>query len=518
VEESLISLTDTQFNKLITLNGVILRAVSSGVIFNLAPSSLAELLNNLNFSAFLRVEPGHSTELYAYTVGKNMTSVRLDWLRGELSHLLKSHLDGTRLSFVPQTLPVQVAVPSALKPEIGVKWLYCMPVIASNRQYGLLLGGSLAPLEEIELRLFGALGSTIAIGLELTTRMESLQYDAAETAYLNQIAAEITDSLDLQELLQYMLTKLENIISISHAALFLLMDRFYYTLAYTSSNSENKPRRRSRQEYKIEGSLIEIVIRERTALINPEQPGELPYIPRGSSLLLLPLIHRNKLHGVLALSYREPNTYRPDTVPLLLIEKMAALFTPAMLNCRLYEEKKRMADFDERVGTYNHNYFERELPMQLDKAHRLNYSLGLLIIDLDMLKTINSQYNYLIGSTALKHIAEIITRNVRRTDIVSRYGGDEFAVLLPGTSYKGLELVSEKIRKAIYDTPIILANNDKLYVTVSLGAAYFPQDAANHRELFEVANIALLESKKVRNEARIGRAATLVEALADNGG
>jgi diguanylate cyclase (GGDEF)-like protein len=135
-----------------------------------------------------------------------------------------------------------------------------------------------------------------------------------------------------------------------------------------------------------------------------------------------------------------------------------------------------------------------------------------------MLKTINSQYNYLIGSTALKHIAEIITRNVRRTDIVSRYGGDEFAVLLPGTSYKGLELVSEKIRKAIYDTPIILANNDKLYVTVSLGAAYFPQDAANHRELFEVANIALLESKKVRNEARIGRAATLVEALADNGG
>lgn len=111
----------------------------------------------------------------------------------------------------------------------------------------------------------------------------------------------------------------------------------------------------------------------------------------------------------------------------------------------LYE----LATIDEKTGVYNNKFFKSISEMELDKAKRKIGPLSLMIIDLDNFKKLNDTYGHLLGDGMLKRLAFVLKNNTRKYDIVSRFGGEEFIILLPNTSIKRAKVVCERMRKAV---------------------------------------------------------------------
>lgn len=111
----------------------------------------------------------------------------------------------------------------------------------------------------------------------------------------------------------------------------------------------------------------------------------------------------------------------------------------------LYE----LATIDEKTGVYNNKFFKTISEMELDKAKREIGPLSLMILDLDNFKKLNDTYGHLIGDEILKRLALVLKNNIRKYDIVSRFGGEEFVILLPNTQIKRAKLVCERIRREV---------------------------------------------------------------------
>ena len=117
------------------------------------------------------------------------------------------------------------------------------------------------------------------------------------------------------------------------------------------------------------------------------------------------------------------------------------------------------------------------------------------MIDIDNFKSFNDTYGHLVGDVILKTVADVVRSNCREIDLIGRFGGEEFTVVLPMTSKDGALFAAERIRKSIESTHV-RAFDETLSVTVSIGVASFPQDAQANQELIDKADWALYRSKR----------------------
>ena len=131
--------------------------------------------------------------------------------------------------------------------------------------------------------------------------------------------------------------------------------------------------------------------------------------------------------------------------------------------------------------------------MEVERSQRYKRSFTLLMIDMDNLKAINDKLGHMAGDDALRHIATTLKNGTRTSDIAARYGGDEFAVILPETPLEMAAIVAERLRKQIYKR--IGEEPDGPVISVSIGSASFPDDASSSAELIEAADQALYRAK-----------------------
>lgn len=156
---------------------------------------------------------------------------------------------------------------------------------------------------------------------------------------------------------------------------------------------------------------------------------------------------------------------------------------------------------DPLTGVANYRFFTEALEQEVERSQRNGRPVSLLMVDIDHFKKVNDTYGHEIGNQALIHVARLISRQVRKLDIVCRYGGEEFAVILPETDLHTGTPVAERIRQSLVDTPLILAEAT-LSMTVSLGlATYQAQTLSSIEELIKQADHYLYEAKqKGRNQ------------------
>jgi diguanylate cyclase (GGDEF)-like protein/PAS domain S-box-containing protein len=150
---------------------------------------------------------------------------------------------------------------------------------------------------------------------------------------------------------------------------------------------------------------------------------------------------------------------------------------------------------DGLTGLHNHRHFWNVMRRDFQLAMRHRTDLSLLLIDLDLFKKVNDVYGHLFGDLVLKGIGKIILKSVRKTDIVSRYGGEEFAVLLPATNISGAGVIAENIRRAIEQHSFRSAH-EKIRVTASIGvASLIDHGPGSPQKLLDMADSALYCSK-----------------------
>lgn len=175
-----------------------------------------------------------------------------------------------------------------------------------------------------------------------------------------------------------------------------------------------------------------------------------------------------------------------------------------------------MANKDDLTNVYNHRFFQQSMVNEIQRATRLNQPVSLLFLDIDYFKNYNDLYGHMKGDILLKQFADIIAAQVRSGDIVARYGGDEFAIILPNTSEEEGIRIGERIRKEIDSKHFDGEENlPKKHITVSVGVSCFPHIAKTKGDLINSADDALYRAKFF-NKNRVEVYSSILEELKED--
>jgi diguanylate cyclase (GGDEF)-like protein len=165
----------------------------------------------------------------------------------------------------------------------------------------------------------------------------------------------------------------------------------------------------------------------------------------------------------------------------------------ASLHLPQLQEEARV---DAKTELFNARHFTEALTEELTRARRFNRPLSVIVADLDLLRNVNNTYGHLAGDAVLAGVAEIIRSHIRPYDVAARFGGEEFAIVLPETSLREADEIAERIREAVANTPI-WAESARHYVdaTLSLGVACFPAHGREPDDLLHNADVASYRAK-----------------------
>jgi diguanylate cyclase (GGDEF)-like protein len=215
------------------------------------------------------------------------------------------------------------------------------------------------------------------------------------------------------------------------------------------------------------------------------------------AVIAFPLSCRGRRVGALVAIDRQPSVREPKLSESML-RAVRVLLEPvsvALDNSLLLKRAEALSVTDDLTSLYNSRYLNLVLRRETKRASRSGRPLSLLFIDLDGFKAVNDTHGHLFGSRALVEAAAVIRSSARETDVVARFGGDEFALILPDTGGEGAFAVGERIRERIAAHIFLAEDRLNIHLTASVGVATLPDVAASADELMQAADKAMYRVK-----------------------
>lgn len=208
-------------------------------------------------------------------------------------------------------------------------------------------------------------------------------------------------------------------------------------------------------------------------------------------IVIAPVVFKSVPLGVIVLA--TPGEFDHDGLELL--EPLRTDLGLAINNALAHDRLERLAAIDPLTDAYNRRFGLGRLREEYSRAVRAEAPLGLLMIDLDHFKAINDTYGHLVGDRMLRAVAGTCRRVIREGDVLIRYGGEEFLVLLPGAGHDDIAEIGERIRRAVEAT-VVEDGASRVGVTVSLGGTTYRDSADSPERLVALADQALYEAKE----------------------
>jgi len=181
----------------------------------------------------------------------------------------------------------------------------------------------------------------------------------------------------------------------------------------------------------------------------------------------------------------------------VLFQYLASQASVSIENVDLHETVARESVTDELTGLSNRRRFDETMEMEVERSRRFGGQLGLVMVDIDDFKAVNDTHGHQLGDAVLREVARVVRESSREIDEPARYGGEELAVVLPGTDLAGAFRVAERMREGIaglaVDQP---EGHGPLHVTASFGVAALPETCEDHQGLVAAADGALYEAKR----------------------
>jgi diguanylate cyclase (GGDEF)-like protein len=325
------------------------------------------------------------------------------------------------------------------------------------------------------------------------------QHRAAQLEAINAIAKQTTAVLDLKDLLVKVCSLVRQSFPGDHVSVLLRDDQELVLRAHEGGLTL----RGSDSDTFLIGDAIawRCMATGRPVVENDvaRVPQYLAMFEQTRSKMCIPLVSFGKTLGVLALDSAELNTFQmTDAQPL---ESVADICAIAIQNAYYVERVRQLAYIDGLTGIFNRRYFEMRIAEEMERARRYNSSLAVIMLDIDNFKRLNDEFGHLLGDEVLRQVSSVFSQQLRKIDVVCRYGGEEFAVLLPQTSAEQAFSVAEKLRREVagYRFPGV-----PRAVTISAGAAAHPIHGGTRDEVVKAADAALYTAKQTgRNCVRM---------------
>lgn len=217
-----------------------------------------------------------------------------------------------------------------------------------------------------------------------------------------------------------------------------------------------------------------------------------------TSIALLPLYHQNRLLGSINLGSRKADRFQQSDATDFL-ERLAAIFPLCLENTLNQERLKKIGLTDPLTGVNNRRFFDQRLEEEIIRSQRTQTALACLFVDLDKFKPINDTHGHQVGDLVLAQTAALIRQQLRVTDVLGRYGGEEFSILLAETGLEEAREIAERIRSAVASHDFTLADGNILRVTLSIGISCYQGNPGTVQEcgeqLVRAADAAVYQAK-----------------------
>jgi diguanylate cyclase (GGDEF)-like protein len=224
-----------------------------------------------------------------------------------------------------------------------------------------------------------------------------------------------------------------------------------------------------------------------------EHAGESAFVlsPQTNSIVLIPLAAGDAAWALLEIHQRGGTP--PERTVLSNFELLGQGITRLFENNRHLE---KMVSIDRLTKVYNRNHYESQLPLEIERANRNKMSFAFLIMDIDDFKGVNDVYGHDVGDRVLRMVAQTTRKHLRKIDLLFRYGGEEFIVLLPGATEESARRTAERIREVVAKAEHVAHGGSRVRVAVSIGGCIYPDWAQNETQLFRMADRALYRAKE----------------------
>jgi diguanylate cyclase (GGDEF)-like protein len=354
------------------------------------------------------------------------------------------------------------------------------------------------PMEHWNLLVAMAQQATLA--LERTRLFGDTQRSAQEMTSLYHIGLTTTSSLQIDEVLRLIYQQVDRVL---HPDTFYIAlfeeERHEFRYDLFIENGVTLPPFRARSD---SIGITNWVVRNNRPLFVRHWNAEKEQLPfEGSmvgnvtqSIMSVPLVAKNKIVGVMSVQALEP--YAFDQTQLRLVTAIASQAALALENAQLHATVNEQAQRDPLTGAYNHGTLIAHLQAAIERAQAAKETVAFIMLDIDRFKQYNDTYGHLIGDDVLRATVEAILSHLKSTDVVGRWGGEEFCVVLPGVTREQARTVAERIKNTVASNVMRDMHNRPIpSATVSQGMAVYSEDAITIEELIHKADTALYAAK-----------------------
>ncbi len=372
--------------------------------------------------------------------------------------------------------------------EIGS--ICAVPLILYDQTVGVLAVHSLKErvFDESNIELLTLLASEAGIAIENARLFAEEQKKSRQLTLINNVSSHAITTLDPDEMMTRIAAEVEKYLPYDHIGIAILdySAKELIVRAEAGSRRDAVGRRVSLGE-----GLVGQVARSGQVAVVSEANASTPraILPGSAAAVALPITYGEQFLGVLYVESAEPCQFpEPD---ILVLRTLADLFAGALHNALTFQRAQEQAITDGLTGVKTHRFLMEALSSEWKRSTRANRPFALVLMDLDRFKFVNDFYGHLEGDVVLQRVGHILEQNCRRSDVVARYGGDEFVILMPETGIEQARQLANKLRGWIAADPLLRDKN----ITASFGIAAFPVHGATPQELIQVADSSMYLSK-----------------------
>ena len=368
----------------------------------------------------------------------------------------------------------------------------CVPLVAYDRAIGAMAvySDQDKAFDEGHLELLRVLASEASIAIENARLFQEERTKARHLTLLNTISRHAIGTLNPDEMLAKMTEELESGLTYDHIGVGVLD---YATREIVIQAEAGKRRGALGQRIPLGVGLVGNVARNgnmasfRASLAH--DAAMKPMMADTASAVGLPIFFAEQLHGVLYVESTEVTDFSEEEV--LLLGTLADLIAGALHNALSFQKAQEQAITDGLTGVKTHRFFMEALSAEWKRSTRAGRAFALVLMDLDRFKFVNDFYGHLEGDMVLQRVGHILEANCRRSDVVARYGGDEFVILMPETSMEQARQLASKLRSWVCADNLLREKN----VSASFGIACYPLHGSSPQELIQVADASMYLSK-----------------------